>query len=250
MIELHGVSKRYDALVALKPTQLSILPKKTTILIGPSGCGKSTLIRLLIGLILPDQGTIHIEGIKLTPDNILAFRQRFGYVIQEGGLFPHLSARGNITLLADYLGWSHSNQTSRVNELTTLTQFPRDALDRYPSQLSGGQRQRVALMRALMLNPDILLLDEPLGALDPMIRYELQSDLKAIFQNLGKTVVMVTHDIGEAGFLGDIIVLMREGNIVQQGNLRDLVEHPSEPFVERFVRATRSPVIPLKGDCP
>lgn len=243
MIELQGVSKKYDALVALKPTHLSILAKKTTILIGPSGCGKSTLIRLLIGLILPDQGSIYIEGTRLTPSNILAFRQRLGYVIQEGGLFPHLSARGNITLLADYLGWSHEKQTSRVNELTVLTQFPGDALDRYPSQLSGGQSQRVALMRALMLNPDILLLDEPLGALDPMIRYELQSELKSIFQTLGKTVVMVTHDIGEAGFLGDIIVLMREGNIIQQGNIQDLLERPSEPFVERFVRATRSPII-------
>ncbi len=133
----------------------------------------------------------------------------------------------------------------RISELSDLTKFPIDALDRYPVQISGGQRQRVSLMRALMLDPDILLLDEPLGALDPLIRFELQNDLKEIFQRLGKTVVMVTHDIGEAAFLGDNIVLLREGKIVQEGTIHDLIERPSDQFVTNFINAQRSLLDPL-----
>jgi osmoprotectant transport system ATP-binding protein len=120
--------------------------------------------------------------------------------------------------------------------------LPLDALDRYPVQLSGGQRQRVGLIRALFLDPDVLLLDEPLAALDPLIRADLQEDLRTIFRELGTTVLLVTHDVGEAGFLGDTLVLMRDGEIVQRGTFEDLVERPAEPFVERFVRAQRSPV--------
>jgi osmoprotectant transport system ATP-binding protein len=165
-----------------------------------------------------------------------------GYVIQEGGLFPHFTARDNIILMADHLDWEKARIQRRLGEIVALTRFPKDALNRYPAQLSGGQRQRVALMRALMLNPDLLLLDEPLGALDPLNRYELQSELKAIFQSLGKTVVMVTHDMGEAAYFGDHIVLLQEGRIVQQGVIRDLVEKPNSPFVECFIRAQRSPL--------
>jgi osmoprotectant transport system ATP-binding protein len=160
-------------------------------------------------------------------------------VIQEGGLFPHLTARRNVTLMADHLGWEERRTTGRVEELADLTKFPLDGLRRYPAQLSGGQRQRVSLMRALMLEPEILLLDEPLGSLDPMIRAELQDDLKEIFSALGKTVVLVTHDMGEAGHLGDTLVLLRHGRIVQQGSLADLVEAPAEAFVSDFVNAQR-----------
>ena len=165
-----------------------------------------------------------------------------GYVIQEGGLFPHLTAYQNISLMANYLGWSEDRVANRVTELAQLTQFPPEGLNRFPSQLSGGQRQRVSLMRALALDPALLLLDEPLGALDPMIRSGLQTDLKHIFQSLGKTVVIVTHDIGEAGFLGDSIVLLRDGQIVQQGILTELVHSPAEPFVTQFINAQRSPI--------
>ena len=147
-----------------------------------------------------------------------------GYVIQEGGLFPNLSARETVSLMASYLGWDKERIEKRVEELCKLTKFPKDALNRYPIQISGGQRQRLSLMRALMLDPDILLLDEPLGALDPLIRSELQEDLKEIFSALSKTVVMVTHDIGEAAFFGDNIVLIKDGNIVQQGNIVDLAK--------------------------
>jgi osmoprotectant transport system ATP-binding protein len=165
-----------------------------------------------------------------------------GYVIQEGGLFPHLTTRENITLMASYLGWPQPRIKDRVAQLTELTRFPEDGLGRYPAQLSGGQRQRVSLMRALMLDPELLLMDEPLGALDPLIRADLQEELRAIFRKLSKTVLMVTHDLGEAAYLGDTIVLMRKGEIVQQGVLGDLVRSPADPFVTRFVNAQRGPL--------
>jgi osmoprotectant transport system ATP-binding protein len=240
MLELRGVSKTYGQAAALHPTNLALPPGQTTVLIGPSGCGKSTLLRLLIGLITPDSGTVLFEDTPVTPANAPLLRHRMGYVIQDGGLFPHLSARSNTTLMARYLGWEMSRIDARLGELAELTRFPSGGLDRYPAQLSGGQRQRVSLMRALMLDPQVLLLDEPLGALDPIIRSELQEDLRAIFQRLGKTVVMVTHDLGEAGFFGDLIVLLRDGRIVQQGTLPELVHKPADPFVTKFVNAQRS----------
>ncbi len=239
MLELEEVSKRFGDQVAVEPLSLKIAQAATTVLIGPSGCGKSTLIRLMIGLLAPDTGSVIFDGESLAVADLPTVRRRMGYVIQEGGLFPHLTARRNVTLMARYLGWNPGRIKSRVAELGALTHFPLDALERYPVQLSGGQRQRVSLMRALMLDPEILLLDEPLGALDPMIRAELQDELREIFRALNKTVILVTHDMGEAGHIGDTIVLMREGRIVQQGGLRDLVENPVEDFVYRFVRAQR-----------
>src|SRR5438552_13661798 len=165
-----------------------------------------------------------------------------GYVVQDGGLFPPLTGRSNVTLMARYLGWDGQRIETRLAELAELTQFPTDGLMRYPTQLSGGQRQRVSLMRALMLDPDVLLLDEPLGALDPIIRSELQTDLRRIFRTLTKTVVLVTHDLSEAGFFGDLIVLLRAGKILQQGALADLVRAPADPFVARFINAQRGPL--------
>src|SRR5262249_532288 len=144
-------------------------------------------------------------------------------------------ARGNISVVARYLGWTQSRISSRIKELAKLTQFPEQGFDRYPVQLSGGQRQRVSLMRALMLDPEVLLLDEPLGALDPMIRSELQIDLRRIFQELQKTVVLVTHDLGEAGFFGDRIVLLHRGRIVQQGTIAELIHSPADTFVSTFI---------------
>ena len=240
MFEVTGVSKTFGDLQALQKVDLSVHPEQTTVLIGPSGCGKSTLIRLMVGLIWPDEGTVTYEGQALTPANVLSLRHKMGYVIQEGGLFPHLTARKNVALMANYLGWAEDRIDSRIETLATLTHFPADGLDRFPGELSGGQRQRVGLMRALMLDPDVLLLDEPLGALDPMIRADLQSDLRLIFQTLGKTVVMVTHDMGEAGFFGDQIVLMREGEIVQIGSLKNLMQNPAHEFVTQFIHAQRN----------
>ncbi len=248
LLELRGVSKSYGRTTALQSTDLTVSPGCTTVFIGPSGCGKSTLLRLVIGLVRPDSGSVRFEGMPVTPDNALEIRRRMGYVIQDGGLFPHLTARGNITLMARYLGWRVERVGTRLEELSELTQFPREGLDRFPVQLSGGQRQRVSLMRALMLDPEVLLLDEPLGALDPMIRADLQEDLQRIFKTLGKTVLMVTHDMGEAGFFGGTIVLMREGRIVQQGTLEALVRSPAEAFVTRFINAQRTPLEALQGD--
>lgn len=240
MLELNGVSKAYGGRSVLQPTDLAIERGRTTVLIGPSGCGKSTLLRLAIGLVRSDTGSVRFDDTELTPANARALRQRMGYVIQDGGLFPHLTARGNVTIMARHLGWSSSRIATRLGELTAVTQFPGDGLDRYPAQLSGGQRQRVSLMRALMLDPDVLLLDEPLGALDPLIRSDLQSDLKGIFQSLGKTVVLVTHEMGEAGFFGDTIVLLRDGRIVQQGAFESLLRQPADEFVTRFINAQQS----------
>jgi osmoprotectant transport system ATP-binding protein len=247
MFELRGVSKTYGPTVALRPTDLVVRTKSTTVLIGPSGCGKSTLLRLMIGLLRPDTGTVSFEGSELTADNVLELRHRMGYVIQDGGLFPHLTARGNAALLARYLGWDDKRVRSRLDELADLAQLPRETLDRYPAQLSGGQRQRVALIRALMLDPGVLLMDEPLGALDPLIRADLQEDLRRVFQTLGKTVVLVTHDLGEAGFFGDSIVLLRDGQVVQEGPLNNLVTAPADPFVTRFINAQRLPLSLERG---
>jgi len=239
MLELRGVSKSFGDHRALRPLDLNVVEASTTVLIGPSGSGKSTLIRMMIGLLWPDTGAVVFDGAPLTVDALPAIRRRMGYVIQEGGLFPHLTARRNVSLMARFLGWEQARIDARVRDLCKLTHFPEERLDRYPVQLSGGQRQRVGLMRALMLDPEVLLLDEPLGALDPMIRAELQSDLRQIFRSLGKTVVLVTHDMGEAASLGDTLVLMRDGSVVQRGSLRDLVECPAEDFVTRFISAQR-----------
>ncbi len=242
MISVQDVSKTYNGQAALLPTTLSLAPGKTTVLIGPSGCGKSTLLRLMIGLITPDTGRVIIGDTPLTPQNAETERHAIGYVIQDGGLFPHLTAGGNVSLLAQYLGKSSSETQPRISKLAQMVQLPEESLSRYPSGLSGGQRQRVGLMRALMLDPPLLLLDEPLGALDPITRSELQTQLKDIFAKLSKTVVLVTHDMGEAAYFGDTIILMRSGKIVQSGTLDDLLHRPSEKYVTDFIRAQRSPL--------
>ena len=240
MLHLHAVSKRYGDLTAVENCDLELPPGRTTVLIGPSGCGKSTLLRLLIGLQWPDAGQVRVDGVALDRSNLRGLRQRLGYVIQDGGLFPHLSARENVTLVARTLGWESPRIMARIDELVQLTHFPTDGLERFPGELSGGQKQRVSLMRALMLDPEALLLDEPLGALDPMIRFDLQAELKDVFAKLGKTVVLVTHDLAEAAFFGDTIVLMRAGRIVQRGSLEEMLRDPADDFVRRFIQAQRA----------
>ena len=239
LVKLEDVSKRYGGAIALYPTNLSVQSGKTTVLIGPSGCGKSTLLRLIIRLIEPDSGLIDFDGKPVTNDNIDALRRRIGYVIQEGGLFPHLTARANVLLMARHIGKSQKETDNRLLELCELTRFSQSLLPRYPVELSGGQRQRVSLMRALMLSPELLLLDEPLGALDPLVRASLQKDLKEIFARLRQTVLFVTHDLAEAIYFADEIVLMNEGRIVQKGTIIDLRERPANPFVSEFINAQR-----------
>ena len=239
LVQLQDVSKRYGDLISLYPTNLRIESGQTTVVIGPSGCGKSTLLRLIIRLIEPDSGSIELDGKPVTRDNINALRGRIGYVIQEGGLFPHLTARANVLLMARHIGKPEKEMHDRLVELSELTRFSENLLPRYPLELSGGQRQRVSLMRALMLSPELLLLDEPLGALDPLVRASLQRDLKDIFTRLGQTVLFVTHDLAEAIYFADEIVLMNEGRIVQKGTIADLRERPADPFVSEFINAQR-----------
>ncbi len=240
LVQLIGLSKRFGAATALHPIDLSFLPGLTTALIGPSGCGKSTLLRLVIALLQPDGGRVLFDGTEVTPANAQEVRRRVGYVIQEGGLFPHLTARANALLMSRDLGRPEKEMAARLEELCALSQFPRDALDRYPAELSGGQRQRVSLMRALMLSPEVLLLDEPLGALDPLVRSALQRDLKEIFARLKQTALLVTHDMGEAAYLADEIVLMNEGRVVQRGSAAELRDRPASEFVSEFINAQRS----------
>jgi osmoprotectant transport system ATP-binding protein len=239
LVQLTGVAKCYANAPALHPTNLSIARGQTTVLIGPSGCGKSTLLRLIVGLITPNTGKILFDETAVDPDKLGAIRRRIGYVIQEGGLFPHLNARANILLMARHLGQDERELQRRLTELCALTRFEESLLDRYPVELSGGQRQRVSLMRALMLSPELLLLDEPLGALDPLVRASLQKDLKEIFRRLHQTVLLVTHDLAEAVYLGDHIVLMNQGSIVQQGSMADFRERPASAFVSEFINAQR-----------
>ncbi|MEM6572220.1 MAG: ATP-binding cassette domain-containing protein [Planctomycetota bacterium] len=235
--------KAFSDEVAVDGVDLSIASGATTVLIGPSGCGKSTLLRLLLGLVAPTSGSVTFEGSPVDPTDALAQRRRMGYVIQGGGLFPHLSAEGNVTLLARHLGWDADRLAARIAEVCDLARLERGLLGRFPLQLSGGQRQRVALARALFLDPGVLLLDEPLGALDPIVRSDLQDELRATFDDLGKTVVLVTHDMGEAAFFADRIVLMKDGRVVQEGTFDELDGAPADPFVTRFIGAQRSHVV-------
>jgi osmoprotectant transport system ATP-binding protein len=239
MISLAGVTKTYDGVVAVAPTSLAIGATQRLALVGPSGCGKSTLLRAIVGIVAPDAGTITIGGTVLTPASANGLRLRIGYVIQDGGLFPHLTNLENVTLLARRRGWTAARVDARVRELAQLVQVDVRLLARHPLQTSGGERQRVGLMRALMLDPDVLLLDEPMAALDPMVRARLQDDLVAVMNRIGKCVVLVTHDMAEAALLGQRIAVMKAGRIVQTGTLRELIDAPADPFVVEFLRAQR-----------
>ena len=237
MILFRQVGKSFGNAVALQPTDLTIAANRTTVLIGISGSGKSTVLRLISGLLKPTTGWIEMDGEKLTRDSLPALRRRMGYVIQSGDLFPHLTARRNILLVAQELRMGMHEMTARLEGLCNLTRLSRTLLDRYPVELSGGEQRRVSLVRALMLKPDILLLDEPMGALDPMVRAGLLVDLKSLFKRLNTTVVLVTQDLVEAARLGDWVVLLNAGRIVQEGPFAEFTLCPAEPFVSDFFHA-------------
>ena len=247
MIRFEAVSKHYGETRAVSDIDIDLVGGSTTALVGPSGCGKSTLLRLASGLVRPDAGTMVVLDTPLDDTRVTSLRRRMGYVIQEGGLFPHLTARANVSLMAKFIGWTQEQIDTRIADLTALVHLTPDLLARHPDALSGGQRQRVSLIRALMLDPDLLLLDEPLGALDPMVRYDLQIELKRIFESLGKTVLLVTHDIAEAAMLADDVVLLREGRVVQRGTIAELAENPVDPFVTEFLQAHRGPADALQA---
>lgn len=241
MIQARHITKSYDQKV-LDNVSLSIKKGKTVSLIGPSGCGKSTFLRIIMGLIEADSGEVLIDDEPMTDKNVLSVRRKMGYVIQSGGLFPHLTARENLTLVTNYLGWKTEKEDQRIYELSKLTNIEESMLDRRPDNLSGGQAQRISLIRALMLDPPILLMDEPLGSIDPLVRYELQNDLRSIFRELKKSVLLVTHDLGEAAFLGDEIALMHSGQIIQKATIQEIIDQPKNDFVKEFVQAQRSPL--------
>jgi osmoprotectant transport system ATP-binding protein len=239
VIVLSHVSKRFGQKAALAPTDLTIEGERCLALVGPSGSGKSTILRLVLGLVVPDEGTVSIGGERLDARTAPDLRLRMGYVIQDGGLFPHLDAEDNAAIVARQNGWTEERAKRRLEALTDLVGLSPEHLHRYPVELSGGERQRVGLMRALMLDPPILLFDEPLAALDPIIRLRLQEDLRRIFRELKKTVLFVTHDLSEAAFVADEIALLHDGTLVQKGSLDDLVQRPKDAFVTEFFQAQR-----------
>jgi osmoprotectant transport system ATP-binding protein len=234
MFDLRGVTVTFGGVAGFGPADLSIAPRETLLLIGPSGSGKSTLLRTLAGL-TDYTGSLTFDGMQV-PD-WRALRERLGYVIQDGGLFPHLTARANAALAGEAFGWDTRRINVRIDELADLVGLDAAQLARFPAELSGGQRQRVGVMRALLRDPQVLLFDEPLSALDPVTRLRLAGELRDLFARLGKTVVIVTHSLREAKFFGGRVVLLRDGRIVQSGALGDLVAHPTDPFVTEFINA-------------
>ncbi len=240
--------KRFGPGAQVGPIDLAVAAGRTLALIGPSGAGKSTVLRLMLGLLRPDAGEVRLSGRPLDADDD-ALRRRYGYVVQGGGLFPHLTAGENAALVARHLRWPRPRIAARLEELSALARLPGDVWGRLPAELSSGQAQRVSLVRALFLDPELLLLDEPLAALDPITRADLQGDLRDAFQDLKKTVVIVTHDLAEAAFFADRLALLRDGRIVQAGALAALRDAPADPYVTRFLEAQRPPG-PEGGPCP
>jgi osmoprotectant transport system ATP-binding protein len=230
VIALRHVSKTFEGRRALDDVSLRVATGTTHVLLGSTGSGKSTILKLVLGLVRPDAGEVHVEPAA-----------HIGYVVQDGALFPHLTVARNATLPARAAGWSAEAQASRLEALTKVVALEPALLDRFPHQLSSGQRQRAGLLRALILDPPLLLLDEPLGSLDPIARAELQEHLVAVIGELGKTVVVVTHDVREAFVFGATITLLHRGRVVQQGTFEELARRPAEPFVAEFLRAQAPP---------
>jgi osmoprotectant transport system ATP-binding protein len=239
LIQIQKVQKSYHGQVVLGPIDLTLPAKKTHVLLGTSGCGKTTLIRMMLGLIQPDQGSIDLNGLAVNASSQRAIAQETGYVIQKGGLFPHMTALQNVLLAGLSHGQEKAALMDRVAQLSDLMHLPAKLLKRKPHQMSGGQRQRIGLMRALMLDPSVLFLDEPLGALDPVTRYDLQQELKDLFNQLDKTVVMVTHDLAEAAYFGHTITLLHGGKIEVHGDFQTLKAAPNHTYAHRFMQAHR-----------
>ena len=240
MLKLEHIYKTYHGKSVLTDVNLEVAAGATRALIGASGSGKTTLLRVTLGLIPFEKGYVKINDQALLSFRHFEWADRIGYVPQDGGLFPHISAQQNISLVPKLRGWTRARIDARMEELRRLVGLEAADLLRFPHELSGGQRQRASIMRAAMMDPPVMLLDEPMGALDPLIRRSLQQELKAIFQRLGKTVVLVTHDLGEAVFLADQISLLHEGRVLQTGTYRELLAQPADPFVTLFINAQRS----------
>jgi osmoprotectant transport system ATP-binding protein len=240
VLQLQNIFKTFEGREVLSDVNLHIDDGATHALIGSSGSGKTTLLRITLGLIPFDRGYVKINGQALLSLTAAEWAARIGYVPQDGGLFPHISGKQNVSLIAKLRGWGRERLDARVEELRKLVALDAAILDRFPHEMSGGQMQRVAIMRAAMMDPTVMLLDEPMAALDPLIRRSLQSELKAIFARLGKTVLLVTHDLGEAVYLAEKMTLLHQGAVVQSGTYGELLRHPADPFVTSFINAQRT----------
>lgn len=240
MLKLEHIHKSFGGKEVLSDVNLTVRQGATHALIGSSGSGKTTLLRVTLGLIPFDRGFVKIDEQPLLSLSRAQWADKIGYVPQDGGLFPHLTARENIALVARLRGWSKDRIASRMRELSALVDLEPSLLERFPFALSGGQKQRAAIMRAAFMDPSVMLLDEPMGALDPVVRQSLQQELKLIFQRLAKTVVIVTHDLSEAVFLADEMTLLHGGRVLQSGVYRDFALSPAEPFVSVFINAHRA----------
>ena len=240
MLELQNISKTFEDRTVLDDVSLLVPKGATHALIGSSGSGKTTLLRITLGLIPFDRGYVKINDQALLSFTQVEWADRIGYVPQDGGLFPHISGMNNVALIAKLRGWRRSHIEDRVEELRKIVDLDPEILTRFPREMSGGQKQRVSIMRAAMMNPAVMLLDEPMAAFDPLIRRSVQQELKSIFQRLDKTVLLVTHDLGEAVFLAEQLTMLHEGRVVQSGSYRDLLLHPANPFVSQFINAQRT----------
>jgi osmoprotectant transport system ATP-binding protein len=242
-LEFREVSKTYPgaAVPAIRSLSLQVAAGEVCILIGPSGSGKTTAMRLVNRMIDLTSGDILLDGRSVLDRPAADLRRHIGYAIQQIGLFPHQTVAENIATVPRLLGWDRARVNARVDELLELVGLERELRDRYPAQLSGGQRQRVGVARALAADPPLLLMDEPFGAIDPITRGRLQEEFRRLQQDLGKTVVFVTHDIDEALRLGDRIAVLKPGGVLAQyGTAEDLVANPADEFVEEFVGADKA----------
>ncbi len=236
MIELQGVGKRYGALQAVDAIDLTVEAGEFLVLIGGSGSGKSTLLKMINRLVEHDSGRVLFQGAEIRSFAPEQLRRRMGYAIQSIGLFPHWTVARNIATVPVLLGWDKARVAARVDELLALLGLePSQYRSRYPQQLSGGQQQRVGVARALAADPELLLMDEPFGALDPITRQSLQQEMLRIHRRSGKTIVLVTHDIDEALLLATRIVLLDHGRIVQAGTPAQLLSAPANAFVSDFI---------------
>ena len=237
IITFTNVSKRYGDTVVLSEIELEIPNEQTTVIVGQSGSGKTTLLRMVNGLIKPDSGRLEVFGDLVPEENIENFRRKIGYAVQGAGLFPHVSVKENIVLIARLVGWSSQDLDERFEMLMRQMELPLDLSDRIPNELSGGQQQRVGLCRALMLKPKLLLLDEPFSAVDPLTRLELYEVVEKLISNEAVSIVMVSHDLGEAKRLGDRMVVLQDGIILQNDLISNVIGNPATPYVERLVQS-------------
>jgi len=239
-VELRGVTKRYGSTLAVDELSFTVPAGRICVLVGPSGCGKTTSLRMMNRLIEPTSGEILIDGQNVLHEDPVALRRRIGYVIQQVGLFPHETVAANIATVPQLLGWSRDRIRARVDELLALIGLDRNMKERYPAQLSGGERQRVGVARAMAAEPPLMLMDEPFGAVDPIVRNRLQDEFLNLQRTLGITVIFVTHDIDEAIKLGDRVAVMRTGKLVQYSPPAELLAHPADDFVAQFVGHDRA----------